>query len=145
MIGLRGPSYADIKFHPDRMYVTIYNRSGPPPTVRVDDYDGDLLWYGSDLGMRLNSSPALHPNGSLIFNWAQAGLQSLTPDGDIEWTSRHPGRVSFLLGPHIAADGTIYGADWLGTDWWAVEPNGDTRWFGPATGRLLAPCCASSS
>ena len=137
MIGLRGPSYTDIVFDTDRMYITIYRRLSTPPTVRTYDYEGDLLWYSGDLGLAINSPPKLHPNGSLIFSWAQVGIQSLSRDGDIQWISEHPGSGSLLLGPEIAADGTIYTGDWLGTDWWAIEPDGSTQWFGPSTGEMI--------
>lgn len=131
-IDLRGPSYTEILFAPDRMYITIFRRLSRPPTIRTYDYDGDLLWYSADLELAVGGAPQIHPiTGSLIVPWAQIGMQALSPDGEIDWISEHPGSASLLLKPDIGQDGRIYIGDWLGTDWWAIDPDGSTLWLGP--------------
>jgi IPT/TIG domain len=134
MISLRGPSYTDIVFDTDRFYMTIYRRLSRPPTVRTYTYDGDLLWYTGDMPLPIGGPPELHPNGTLIFNWAQTGIQALNRDGDQLWVSDHPVDGQLLLPPDIGADGTIYVADWSGPDWWAVNSSGSTLWLGPQPG-----------
>ena len=139
MIRLRARSNAAIQFSSDRMYVTIHRRASTPPTIRTYDFDGDLLWYSPDLDLAVGGGPVIHPfTGSLIVRWAQTGMQSLSPDGDVEWIREHPGRASLVVGPDIGVDGTIYAGDWLGTDWWALDGDGDTLWFGPSTGEMLS-------
>jgi len=134
MISLRGPSYTDIVFDSDRFYMTIYRRLSRPPTVRTYTLDGDLLWYTGDMPLPIGGPPSLHPNGTLIFKWAQTGIQALNRDGDQLWVSDHPVDGQLLLSPDIGADGTIYVADWSGPDWWAVNGNGNTLWLGPQPG-----------
>ena len=134
MISLRGPSYTDILFADDRMYITIYRRLSRPPTIRTYDFDGDLLWYTGDLAYAVGGSPKIHPNGNLIVNWAQVGMQSISPDGDLLWIREHPGDGQLLLSPDIGADGTVYVADWSGPDFWAFDGGGDTLWLGPQPG-----------
>jgi hypothetical protein len=131
MISLRGPSYTDIVFDSDRMYITIYRRLSRPPTIRTYDYDGDLLWYTGDMQIPVGGPPELHPNGNLIMNWAQTGIQALSRDGDQLWIADHPVDGQLLLSPDIGSDGTIYVADWSGPDWWALNGNGNTLWLGP--------------
>ncbi len=137
MIGLRGPSYTDILFDTDRMYITVYRRLSRPPTIRTYSYDGNLMWYSGDMLLAIGGPPQLHPNGNLIFNWAQTGIQSLNKDGDLQWISEHPGNGSLLLVPYITDDGSIYVGDWLGTDWWVANSDGSTQWVGPSTGEML--------
>ncbi len=138
MISLRGPSYTDIVFDTDRMYITIYRRLSRPPTIRTYDYEGDLLWYTGDMLLPIASPPLLHPNGNLIINWAQIGVQSLNKDAEQQWVSEHPGDGSLLLAPALGPDGTLYVGDWLGTDWWAFNPDGSTQWVGPSTNVMLS-------
>jgi hypothetical protein len=133
MISLRGPSYTDILFDTDQMYITIYRRLSRPPTVRTYSYDGDLIWYTGDMLLPIGGPPQLHPNGNLIFNWAQTGLQSLNKDGEQLWVEEHP-NGQLVLAPNIGADGTVYAADWSGPDWWALDGEGSTLWLGPQPG-----------
>jgi hypothetical protein len=133
MITQRGPSYTDILFDTDRMYITIYRRLSRPPTIRTYDYDGDLLWYSGNMLLPIGGPPQLHPNGNLIVNWAQTGIQSLDRDGNQLWTEEHP-NGQLVLTPNIGADGTVYVADWSGPDWWALDGEGSTLWLGPQPG-----------
>lgn len=134
MISLRGPSYTDILFDDDRMYITIYRRLSRPPTVRAYTLGGDLLWYTGDMLLPIGGPPQLHPNGNLIFNWAQTGIQALDRDGDQLWVEEHPMDGQLLLTPNIGADGTVYVADWSGPDWWVIDGEGSTQWLGPQPG-----------
>ena len=134
IISLRGPSYTDILFDTDRMYITVYRRLSRPPTIRTYSFDGDLMWYTGDMPLAVGGPPQLHPDGNLIMNWAQTGVQSLSKDGELQWIEDHPIDGQLLLTPNIAADGTVYVADWSGPDWWAIDGEGSTLWLGPQPG-----------
>ncbi len=144
VISLRGPSFTDIVFDGDRMYVTVFRRLSRPPTIRTYDLDGDLLWYSGDLELGIGSEPKLHPGtGELITIRPQIAMQALSRDGDQVWQTFHPGDVSLLVAFDIASDGTIFVGNWLGEDWWALDGQGNTLWAQPSRDTLLGDVAVS--
>jgi outer membrane protein assembly factor BamB len=130
-INLRGPSNTEILFAQDRMYITIFRRVARNPSIRTYDFDGDLIWYSSDLGLAVGSEPTLDPTGRLILRRPDISMQALTPDAQVDWVTTHPNRDNLLVRPAVGSDGRIYTAGWSQMRLWSLNPDGSTRWVLP--------------
>ncbi|TDJ71426.1 MAG: hypothetical protein E2O39_08400 [Planctomycetota bacterium] len=98
---------------------------------------GNLLWDAGDVGVSNSGYPILDPSGRLMLIWGQIGIVAVTPDGDPDWISVHPGSTNVLLQPTVGAQGKLYTGDWLGVEFWALDPDGNTIWAGPNDSHML--------
>ncbi|MCB9846544.1 MAG: hypothetical protein H6811_11245 [Phycisphaeraceae bacterium] len=131
------PSYHNIVFDADRLYVTVERLRSGFPSLLCFDYDGDLQWTAGDVALPVGSEPIVHPNGQKILIRPQNGVLSFDGDGDQNWVTSHPGNGSLIVSFDIARDGTIYAADWLGADWWALDASGHSLWFAPSSDVMM--------
>ena len=130
-------SNSAIVFRPDMFFVGIRVSAAAQPVLNAFDFDGEQLWSGvhSDRDLHTQTFPKLDPSGRVIARWAQTGMMAITPDGDIDWISIHPGGGMPTM-PGIDASGVIYAGTYLGTKLWAINPDGSTRWVLPSSGGL---------
>jgi outer membrane protein assembly factor BamB len=111
--------------------------SGPPGIHAFDMSNGNVLWGGGDVGVSAFGYPVLDPTGRLILSHAGSGLVAVTPDGDPDWIATHPGGSNSVLQPAVGASGTLYSGKWLGTEFWALDPAGNTVWLAPDNDHML--------
>ncbi|MCH8879288.1 MAG: hypothetical protein IID34_05330 [Planctomycetes bacterium] len=130
-------SNSAIVFRPDMFYVGIRVSATAQPVLNAFDFDGDHLWSGvhSDRDLHTQTFPKLDPSGRVIARWAQTGMMAITPNGDVDWVSIHPGGGMPTM-PGIDATGVIYTGTYLGRKLWAIDPNGSTRWVLLSSGGL---------
>ncbi len=129
---------SEITFGDGQWYGSWETTASGPASVRTFDMaTGDLLWTASDIGVSAQGYPVLDSTGRLLFRWGQVGVVAVTADGEPDWIASHPGSTSLLLQPTVGASGTLYTADSLGVQLWALTPEGETVWTGPDTGDLI--------
>jgi outer membrane protein assembly factor BamB len=86
-------------------------------------FDGQLLWCVSLTSI---ARPIAAPNGdALVHDFSF--LYDFRPDGSIAWSFEFPFPGGTLVGPSVAADGTIYIFHDL-SDLWSFTPSGNKRW-----------------
>lgn len=100
------------------------------------DLDGNQDWFGSDLSTPISGKPPIDPLGRII-TVSGSSVIVTAPDGSLVWERTAPQRVEALLIPGVAGDGTIYTADTLGGERWALNPDGTTRYFVPGEGGIV--------
>ncbi len=127
----------DIIFDTDRFYVTVERPRSGFPSLSCYDYDSEFLWDGGQVLLPVGSAPKVHPNGEKIMIRPQNGVLSFDSEGSMNWQSHHPGDGSLIVDFEITDGGTIYAADWLGADWWALDANGNTLWFAPSSDTMM--------
>jgi len=113
------------------------NAAGPIAIHALDGNNGNLLWDGGDVGVSANGLPILDSLGRLMLSWAGAGTVAVTPDGDYDWITTHPGGSNSVLQPTMGASGTAYAGKWLGVELWAFDTDGNTLWAAPGTNNQL--------
>ncbi len=84
-----------------------------------------LLWT-ADLGHRIQSSPALGPDGTVCIGTDDGFIHALKPDGTIAWTSRSEAAV--VSTPTVDDKGNIYFGS-MDKLFYAVNPDGRGKWF----------------
>ncbi|MCX8156496.1 MAG: PQQ-binding-like beta-propeller repeat protein [Verrucomicrobiae bacterium] len=97
---------------------------------------GEVLWT-FPVGVKIQSSAAQGPDGTLYFGADNGALYALRPDGQKKWEFRTSGAVAAT--PVVGPDGVIYLA---GTDRliYALLPNGQEKWrVMPGSGYVSSP------
>ena len=122
-----------ITFGQDRFFASWEVNASGPLAIHAFDLDGDLLWDGGDVGVSANGLPILDSLGRLMLSWAGAGTVAVTPDGNYDWITTHPGGSNSVLQPTMSASGTAYAGKWLGVQLWAFDVDGNTLWVSPDT------------
>ncbi len=84
-----------------------------------------LLW-STDLGSRIQSSPALGLDGNIYIGTDDGFIHALKPDGTVAWTSRSEAAV--VSTPAVDAAGNIYFGS-MDKLLYAVSPDGRGKWF----------------
>lgn len=95
------------------------------------------LWTYST-GNAIYSSPAMGPDGSLVFGSADDHVYALHPDGTLKWTySGAVGGWNFESSPAIASDGTVYIG---GNDWrlYSLNSDGSLKWVRYLNGTVFS-------
>ncbi|MHC5003196.1 MAG: outer membrane protein assembly factor BamB family protein [Planctomycetota bacterium] len=131
---------SDIVFGEDRFFAGINHTGGGPSLKAYDMDDGEILWTQGGMWISGRGLPILDPAGRIVYVWGQVGVQTIMPDGSVDWISSHPGSPNFLVRPTVGSDGVIYAGDSLGTELWSLTPDGDTRWVNPTVGSNNARC-----
>ena len=93
-------------------------------------------------GNAIYSSPAIAPDGTIVFGSSDDKVYGLTPNGTttptVKWSYTSPaGAWNFDSSPAIAPDGTIYVG---GNDWrlHALYPNGSPKWVRYLNGAVVS-------
>ncbi|WCJ58731.1 PQQ-binding-like beta-propeller repeat protein [Fontisphaera persica] len=97
---------------------------------------GEILWT-FPVGVKIQSSAALGPDGTLYFGADNGALYALRPDGQKKWEFRAAGALAAT--PVVGPEGTIYLA---GTDRliYALLPDGREKWrVMPGSGYVSSP------
>ncbi|MHC4082233.1 MAG: outer membrane protein assembly factor BamB family protein [Planctomycetota bacterium] len=122
---------SDILFGEDHFFAGI-NHFGGGPSLKAYSYnDGDIVWDQGEMLISGGGWPVLDPTGRIVYRWGQIGMQTIMPDGSVDWISTHPGHPNYLIRPAVDSAGVIYAGDSLGLELWSLNPDGSTRWFQP--------------
>jgi hypothetical protein len=122
-------NYSDILFGEQYFFAGI-NHFGGGPSLKAYSYsDGDIVWDQGEMLISGGGWPVLDPTGRIVYRWGQIGMQTIMPDGSVDWISTHPGHPNYLIRPAVDSAGVIYAGDSLGLELWALNPDGSTRWF----------------
>jgi hypothetical protein len=126
------PNASDIVFGEEYFFAGI-NHFGGGPSLKAYSYDdGEIAWTQGGMNISGRGHPVLDPFGRIVYVWGQVGVQTIMPDGQVDWITSHPGNPNILNRPTVGSDGVIYAADWLGVELWSLTPDGDTIWCLPS-------------
>ncbi len=122
---------SEITFGAGQWYASWESTASGPASVHTFDMDnGNLLWDVSDIGVSANGYPVQDSFGRLLLAWGQIGVVAVAPNANPDWISVHPSDgTNVLLQPQLGPSGTLYTGDWLGVEWWALNPDGSTLWI----------------
>lgn len=139
-----GLSNSRIAFAGDRLVFGFFFTGPGGPSVYAYRDGGNQQWYSGDLGLPFRSFPQIDPFGRIIAVRGQVVLMAVSIEtGDLIWNASPPQGVSLLVMPSIGSDGTVYTADRVGGDLWALNPDGSTRWFVPGDGSTVETLAVS--
>ncbi len=143
----RSPVLGPQTGHPAWQFSTQTNYGGP-----VIGRDG-TIYQGTDLhqllafnpngvlkwviptGRAVGSTPAILPDGRIVFVDESGTVYAANPDGSLSWTN--PTGAGAGSSPAIGRDGTIYST--IGKTVYALHPDGSIRWTYQLVGYALGP------
>jgi outer membrane protein assembly factor BamB len=136
---------------PDRDYFDSSPLLAPDGTLYIgcwndrlyalDQETGALRWSYLTENFIL-SSPALMPDGRIVFGSADGFLHCLNPDGSLSWAYEVGDPID--ASPAVDIDGTIFIGSYAG-DFLAVNPDGTLRWSFPVRDAANEPVAILSS
>ncbi|MDH3297969.1 MAG: hypothetical protein OEM96_06810, partial [Gemmatimonadota bacterium] len=116
-------------FGDDRVYFPVKINASAAPALWVFEPSGNQRWYSGDLPENFGSAAQLDPFGRLIVIWGQVGMMAVSPDGEVIWVATPASPIGTLVRPAVGPDGTVYTASFFGSDFWAIHPDGTTRFL----------------
>lgn len=96
--------------------------------------NGALKW-AIPTGRAVGSTPAIMPDGRIVFVDEAGTVYVANPDGSLSWTN--PTGAGAGSSPAIGRDGTIYSA--IGKTVYALHPDGTIRWTYQLVGYAIGP------
>ena len=117
---------------------TVYFNTDFGQLVALNPTNGLLKWVTSQLSVSFASSPPAIGSDGTIYWGSKNYFFAIDPNAPVtnevigyKWTYQAPSQESFLLGPVIGSDGTVYVEDCFGADnhLFALDPkSGSPRW-----------------
>lgn len=125
-----------VVFVADKAVMGVTTTGAGGAAIWAFDVDGNQDWFGSDLEPDVFGKPMADVFDRVLTSGGQS-IIATAADGSNDWQTFVPEGVSGLLPPVSDNNGTIYTADTIGGERWALHPDGTTKYFADGEGGIV--------